>query len=185
MNEVELRVVWGKMLPRYATTAPFPFRDHRGKEHTVPAGFSTDGASFPWWLKYVGSIVMLVLLALGYDGWTAFLGSIVLQSLIGAPLHRAYADAAVAHDYLYWLGAPKAFADCVFFRMIVRRARILRWTFLLEHHRNPLARPVADVVIAYRIARAVVMYGGVLVGGVFAYSAHRRRRRRENALSPK
>lgn len=182
MKEAKLSIAGYKGLaPTYSLDRAFAFRDHQDKLWHVPAGFLTDGASFPRWLRYVGSVVMLALLALGCDGWTAFWWSIFLQSLIGAPLHRAYSYAAVAHDYLYWIGAPKGFADCVFFRMILRRARAL--------HRERVKRGgvvnlvAGDVVFAYRVLRALVMYLGVALGGWAAYAGHRRRRRRKNAAA--
>lgn len=170
---------WKGWTMLYPLLEPHRFRDHAGRWHTIPAGFWTDGASFPRWLKYVGLVIMAALLRAGFDGWDAFLWSIFLQSLVGTPVHRAYTDEAVEHDYLYSIGCPKAFADCHFFRAIVKRALLLRSEFIRRNaHRWWLGGTellAGDVIFVYRCARALAMYLGVALGGWPAYLNHRRR----------
>jgi hypothetical protein len=148
--------------------ACFTFRDHVGVQHTVPEQFETDGASFPWWLRFVPSLLMLVLLA-WTDPVTAFIWATAAQAFVGFPIHSAYTDAAVAHDYLYSIGARKLYADRVLFELIIRRACAL--------YRMSRRRPLAIAILAYRFARAGVMYAAVVALGWPAYWSHARRRR--------
>jgi hypothetical protein len=65
-----------------------------GGQHTVPAGFKTDGASIPRFFWRV----------------------------IGHPMTSKYAKAAGVHDYLYVYhpaGSSKAHADQVFFHVLI------------------------------------------------------------------
>jgi hypothetical protein len=164
------------LTPRYSLMRSFPFRDHAGGEHVVPRGFPTDGASFPFWLRYVPGLLMLILIVADVDPLAAFLWSTVAQAFVGYPVHGTYTDAAVAHDYLYSVGWPKAFADRVFLVMIVRRARALHEAFMARRSRCGFMAHGARLVYAYRIQRAVLMYAVVAVLGWPAYWSHRRRR---------
>jgi hypothetical protein len=173
----------------YGLLEPFHFTDHKGKRWTVPcrdagaAQFITDGASFPWWLKFVPLVLMVCALAshmllagpIDFDTlWRAFFWAVVAQAFIGYPIHLAYSEAGVAHDYLYFLGVPKAYADAVFFWLIVARALSL-------YRESARCAPARWVILAYRLARACVMWLAVAVFGWGAYLEHARRRRAQAA----
>jgi hypothetical protein len=168
----------------YEVGRAFVFVDHHGTWHSVPRGFVTDGASFPSWLKFIPLLILSALNLTSISPWDALLWALLAQSIIGFPVHRAYSEAAVAHDWLYQRGMGKVFADNVFVVMIARKAFALRaeslktaaWPAILRPWRCALRRVIADLVLVYRLFRAVVMWIGVLLGGWFAYRSHRKRR---------
>jgi hypothetical protein len=165
----------------YGLLEPFAFTDHRGKRWIVPcrdagdAQFITDGASFPWWLRFVPGWLVLTallvrLLAVGPVDVDALVSALwwfcALQAFVGYPIHTAYSEAAVAHDYLYSIGAGKWYADAVFFRMLVARA------VMLYVEATAVLLAVRLLILTYRLVRAALMWIFVAGFGWYAYQKH-------------
>lgn len=184
IGELKLSIVAYRglgMVPVYRVDAPFEFCDHRGKTWSVPAGFETDGASFPWWLRFVPMLLMLLLIHACNDVSVAFWWAMAAQAFVGYPVHRVYSEAAVAHDFLYATGVPRCYADAMFLRLVITRAEILHDVFILRWKCHPLACAAAHAVRVYRLARAGVMWLFVASFGWAAYAGHRRRKKATGA----
>jgi hypothetical protein len=162
---IERRVVVGK---------PFSFYDGREWWH-VPAGFPHDGASFPFWLRWIPAFVAVVMMYLSQlDGfvtiaelWRSILWPAVMQALIGYPLDEIVREAAGIHDHGYYAGKrPKWRCDRAFFLAIWQR------TWLdLDSGRIGLARSWV------RMGQACVWTLVVFGFGFFAWWGHRLRER--------
>ena len=111
---------------RWQLLAPLMYVDSDGGRYIVPTGFKTDLASIP-------RILYIIL----------------------PPVGR-YDEAAVQHDWMYYAGCPKEWADDQF----------------LE------AMKSCGVSLAKRRA----MYRGVRMFGGFAYRKHRRNARKRNNM---
>lgn len=172
----------GAFVILYGLLEPFTFTDHRGKRWSVPcrdAGseqFITDGASFPWWLRFVPGWFVLCALAVrlmcvgpvDIDALLCALGWFcALQSFVGYPIHLAYSEAAVAHDYLYFIDAGKLYADFAFLHILLARARTLNTV-------SRRSKAIRVFVFGYRMLRAYLMWSSVVIFGWLAYRRHRR-----------
>lgn len=159
----------------------FVFVDCRGKRWTVSGGDTTDGASFPVWLNFVPLAYLFVRVVLmGADPFAALWVAVAMTALIGAPLRHAYIEAATIHDAPGYQRAElearslwraivsrrRARVDAVFFEAIVTRAYL---------RRDETDESFPRVRLAYRVARAAVMWAGVRLGGWWAYWGHARR----------
>lgn len=112
------------------TLEPFAYFDGR-EWWPVPVGFPHDGASFPWWLRWIPAFVASVMMYLAqadgfvsdFELWRSLVYPAILQALIGYPLDEIVREAAGVHDRWYFLGLrPKWKCDRAFFRVIWLRA---------------------------------------------------------------
>lgn len=121
----------------------------------APAGFITDGASFPGWLRYLPTLVALIAIKVGINDIFACFIAIVLQWCVGAAFNDDYIRAAVLHDAAYTDG-ERSRIEC---DRMFREAMLADGTF---------------------VVRAWVMWLGVRLGGVYAWWQHRRKECRVN-----
>jgi hypothetical protein len=135
---------------------------------SVPKDYSSDGASIPWFCRWIPTLVALALV--GWYEWNGYAAAIVgslLQALIGWPLLAEFREAATLHDQGYELGLPKLECDLMFFRAL--RLRIW-WKW-----RNG---EIGEIRARMKEFRAFVMFAMVVLFGWPAYWAHAWRRRR-------
>ena len=132
----------------------------------VPRGFVSDGASFPWWLRWIPAYAALALVGwCDWSGWSAAFIATLLQALVGWPLKSDWREAAALHDAAYSRGdRPKFACDVMFLDAL--RMRI--W-------KSFNAGQIGSVRAQLRVMRALVMCVAVVVGGWFAWWGHRRR----------
>jgi hypothetical protein len=184
--EGELDTEWLQQKTMYAklrVSRGFAFIDPRGRRWPVAAGDTTDGASFPWFLPFVPIVYLFArTIVMGAaDPWPALWFALFMAAIIGAPLHHAYIEAATVHDVPGYRGAElaarkllramfsrrRALCDRVFFEAIITRA----WLRYMDESDTVASLPW----LIYRVARALVMWLGVILGGWVAYRQHARR----------
>lgn len=128
------------------------FIDSAGRFWGAPRGFVTDGASFPGFLRYVPTLIALIVAWFTDSFALAFVIATVLQFFTGAAFNDDYLRAAVLHDAAYQYGdRPRALADQMFYEAM---------------REDGTSR-----------IRAAVMWAGVRAGGWVAWNEHRRRDR--------
>ena len=134
----------------------------------VPRHFIHDGASFPWWLRWIPSIVAVLVMWRFDDIVRAIIYPAILQALVGFPLESDVLEAAAVHDFGYYEGARKKWeCDRAFYRALWNR-------IYLDYTGGRFG-----VVRAWlRLFRAAIWTGFVFVGGFAAWWGHRRRERK-------
>lgn len=159
---VDLRVSYGEQC---RVAEDFGFWDGETL-WSVAKGFMHDGASFPWWLRWIPALVGLGLVRwFDVDGFTAAFWTVVLQALVGWPLAEVVREAGGVHDAGYKDGTqPKWKCDRAFFRVLWLRAYLD-----LSEKRIGLARAWL------RLIQAAVWTTVVCVAGFGAWWGHRRR----------
>jgi hypothetical protein len=112
-------------------------------------GTISDGASFPWWLRYVPAFIALFFAAFTESFFGAFVLACILQTFVGAAFNRSYLRAAVLHDEAYRNQLrPRSRADWMFYEAMR-----------------------AD---GTSMVRALVMWAGVRLGGWYPWRQHKR-----------
>lgn len=135
----------------------------------VPRNFVHDGASFPWWLRWIPSIVAVLILAVDGGTLRAIVYPALLQWLVGWPLEPLVREAAGVHDFGYkWGFRPKWMCDRAFFRALWQRI----WL-------NYEAGTTSAAGAWLQLVRAGVWTGVVFLAGFGAWWGHRRRDRRK------
>lgn len=146
----------------------FQFFD--GEEYwCVPKGFIHDGASFPWWLRWVPALVGLALHGWwGVDGYLAAMITVILQGFVGWPLEALVREAAAVHDFGYKDGRrPKWKCDRAFFYALWQRIYL-----------NLEAERIGVVKAWLQLGRAFIWTGFVFFCGFVAWWGHRWRQRK-------
>lgn len=158
----DLRAHYGAMS---RVAEPFGFWD--GDElWDVPRGFMHDGASFPWWLRWLPAIVGVILLKFTDNLVSALALPVFLQAMVGWPLSSLVREAAVIHDHGYYEGdRPKWKCDRAFYRALWLRI----WL-------NYQAGEINAVRAYLQRGRARLWTAIVFLFGFWAWWGHRRRK---------